>query len=633
MRLTLPLILLLVAIASPTRAQIDAGGAAPPDPSTLVHASSVAVELAAGASGEVAVQLAIQPSWHINSNPPSPDYMIPTSVEIRPGFGVTPGRAVYPEAQQLKVEFDDKPLSVYSGTVTVRVPLAVASAAMNGAHVLEGFVRYQSCNDQVCTRPTTIPFTVSVRISGGVAAGSAKPGGPDTSVQAATADSTATSAANGGGGAGAQPLGTGTRPLGSVPGAGLSGNPIADALAKGGFGAFVALFLIGLALNLTPCVYPMFGVTVSIFGARSAAPTIKVLGSALVYVLGMTTMYSVLGVVAALTGGLFGAFLQNPLVLLGIGVLLIGMSLSMFGLYELQPPPALLQRLGGAGATNVIGLFVSGLVVGVFAAPCVGPPVVALLAIVAAKADPWFGFRTFFTLAVGLGAPYLVLGTFSNLLQKLPRSGDWMIWVKQVFGVILASVGLFYALLAVAPRFAAWVAPAALLIGGLYLGFVENSAAKRRGFVLLKRVTGVAALAAGVWLVAAAPRQALVFQPYDAAAVERALASGRPVILDFSADWCIPCHELERSTFTDARVISAASGFATFKVDLTHSDSPEATEHTRRFRIQGVPTVVFLTPRGGEVEAARFSGFLPPAKFLEKLELAAAAANSSGRGS
>jgi thiol:disulfide interchange protein DsbD len=125
--------------------------------------------------------------------------------------------------------------------------------------------------------------------------------------------------------------------------------------------------------------------------------------------------------------------------------------------------------------------------------------------------------------------------------------------------------------------------------------------------------------------VAGAQRQSLTFRAYDESAVQQALASGRPVILDFAADWCIPCHELERSTFSDPRVIAAAGSFAVFKVDLTHTDSPEVAARTKRFRIQGVPTVVFLAP-AGEVEAARFSGFLSPEKFLEKLQLVAAAA-------
>src|SRR5262249_9254655 len=157
--------------------------------------------------------------------------------------------------------------------------------------------------------------------------------------------------------------------------------------------------------------------------------------------------------------------------------------------------------------------FASGLVVGVFAAPCIGPPIVALLAVVAARGDAWFGMRTFFTLAVGLGFPYLLLGTFSNLLSALPRSGEWLVWVKEVFRVILAAGGLNYALLALAPRLAPWVLPVALVLGGLYLGFLERSASARRGFRTLKWLTGAAAVMAGAALVALAPAGGVTFEP------------------------------------------------------------------------------------------------------------------------
>jgi thiol:disulfide interchange protein DsbD len=409
------------------------------------------------------------------------------------------------------------------------------------------------------------------------------------------------------------------------PAASALDNPVARVLEQGGWAAFLALFLIGLALNLTPCVYPMLGVTVSIFGARRAAPPGQVVLFATLYVLGMATMYSALGLVAAFTGGLFGGFLQNPLVLGFIGLLLIGLALSMFGLYELQPPPQLLSKLGGATATSAAGVFLSGLVVGVFAAPCIGPPVVALLAIVGAKGDPWFGFRSFFTLALGLGAPYLVLGIFSNLLQRLPRSGDWMEWVKKVFGVILVAVGGFYLLLAFAPKWSGWIAPVALLLGGLYLGFVERSGAQRRGFRLLKRVTGGAAVVAATVLIVTAPRAGLAFRAFDPAELDATLRSGRLVMLDFSAEWCVPCHELDRQTFTDRRVISRARDFVAFKVDLTRYDSPEAERWRQQFGIKGVPTIVFLGPDGEEVRAARVEGFMPPERFLERMELAARA--------
>ena len=627
MRLLSRLVLLLAAFAVPALAQIGAGSAPLPEPSTLVRAKVADVEIKAGGRAEAHVDMDIQRSWHINSNPPSPDYMIPTVVQIRPAFGVTAGHAIYPAAKPLKVEFDDKPLSVYTGDAVIRVPLTAAASAENGKHTLKGTVRYQACNDDVCTAPTSVPFTVEVTVTGGVAPGTATKGsaatggtslsegaatnGADTAAPSVTSIVEDTSFTNGsGGGTGAQPL---TPPPGSDP------------VSRGGLVAFLWLFGLGLALNLTPCVYPMLGITVSIFGARSAAPTPKVIGSALVYILGIMTMYSTLGTVAALTGQLFGSFLQNPLVLGGIGVLFVVMSLSMFGLYELQPPAGLLQRLGGSGATNMLGLFASGLVVGVFAAPCVGPPVVALLGLVAARGDVWYGFHTFFALALGLSAPYLVLATFSNLLQKLPRSGEWMVWVKKLFGVALLGFGLFYLLNAMAPRYSMWVLPATLLVGGVYLGFLEHSGAKRKGFVLAKRLLGVACLAAGVWVVANAPKPTLQFQPYADAAVQQALASGKPVILDFSADWCIPCHKMERTTFADPRVIAAADKFAAFKVDLTHADSPVAEAQTRRYGIRGIPTIVFLVP-GGEVETARFSGELSADEFLEKLRLVAAAA-------
>ncbi len=621
MRNALRLLTLLCLLATPAFAQLGNGGAAPPPPSTLVKVHAAKVTIAAGATATAQLELTIEPTWHINANPPSPEYMIPTEVSLKAGSGVSAGHIRYPTAQQLKVEFDPAPLSVYTKSVTIPLPLNAAATSENGSHTLRGTLRYQACNDQVCTAPTSIPFTVEVEVTGGLAAGAnvivsgAKPSAPDMDSAATAATAPPESS-----GAAAHPLPSiaGMAPT-EAPRATVTNNPIAEALAKGGLGAFLTLFLIGLALNLTPCVYPMFGVTVSIFGARSAAPTIKVLGAAMVYVLGITTMYSVLGVVAALTGGLFGAFLQNPLVLAAIGVLLLVMSLSMFGVFELQPPAWLLQKLGGNGATNVLGLFVSGLVVGVFAAPCVGPPVVALLAVVAAKADPWFGFRTFFTLALGLGAPYLVLATSSNLLQKLPRSGDWMIWVKKLFGVILVALGLFYVSLSFAPQWSAWVAPAALLIGGLYLGFIEKSAAKRKNFLMLKRIVGVAGIAGGIALIATAPKQALEFRPYEDVAVQQALASGKPVILEFSASWCIPCHELERSTFSDPKVIAEARNFQVFKVDLTRSDSPEVAARTKQYAIQGVPTVIFLN-HGAEVTEARFSGFLPPEQFLEKMK-------------
>lgn len=622
----------MLALASPAGAQFGGGAGVPSDPTTLVGITAPALQVKAGSRAEAEVRLAIEKTWHINANPPSPDYMIPTAVEFTPPRGIAVGAVKYPPPKPLQVEFDDSALFVYDGEVVVRVPLTVSVMTPGGTYAMEGTLRFQACNDEVCLAPVTVPFTLEVAVEGTQAAprdptpeaGRAPPG----EVGAPPGDTRETPVEDG---FESVPPVDGGAPAGDAPGAlrshagrnatqsALLDNPLARKLDSGSWTAFITLFLIGLALNLTPCVYPMLGVTVSIFGARRSARPLQAAGYAVIYVLGMALMYSVLGLVAAFTGGLFGGFLQSPIVLVVIGMLLVGLSLSMFGLYEIQLPASLTTRLGGTTATSAAGVFLSGLVVGVFAAPCIGPPIVALLALVGAKGDPVFGFTSFFTLAMGLGAPYLVLGTFSNLLQRLPRSGDWMVWVKKVFGIVLVAIGAFYVSLAVAPGLGAWITPLALVVGGVFLGFFERSGEKRPGFRWIKRLSGGAAAIAGAVLVVTAPSEGVVFEDFTHEALQAALASGTPVMVDFTADWCVPCHELERFTFTDGRVRSAARGFRTFRVDLTRYDSPEAERYRRDYRITGVPTVLFLAPDGSEIIAARVEGFIPPEPFLARM--------------
>ena len=621
-RRLLPACMALIGAAT---AHAQLGGGAIPDARELLQVSAAPVTIASGDRGEAKVAIRVRESWHVNANPPTLDYMIPTEVSLGPKGGVTVGKVIYPAAREQKLAFEEKPLRVYDHAFEVRLPLIAGAGTAQGKVTLTGTVGFQACNDQVCLAPASVPFELVVSVEG-VAVG-----GPTPGAGAAAGD--APPAASPGSASGRASSGTGftTAP----PAAGTSGplvnNPIARMLAGGSVAAFLGLFAIGLALNLTPCVYPMLGVTVSIFGARRAAPPMQVFGLALIYVLGMAVMYSALGVAAALSGGLFGAALQSPVVLVGIGVLLAALAFSMFGLYELQAPAWLREKVGGAGATGAVGIFLSGLVVGVIAAPCVGPPVVALLALVGAKGDPWFGFTSFFTLAMGLGAPYLVLGTFSNLLQRLPRSGDWMVWVKKVFGVVMLSVGTFYISLAIAPRVSDWILPAALIAGGIYLGFIDRSAGSKPAFRALRWAVGVLGLAGGITVIATAPSEGVAFEAFDEQALAATLREGRPALLDFTADWCAPCHELERFTFTDARVKEATRDFRAFKVDLTKYQSPDAERWRRQYGINGVPTVVFLSPDGNEVMEARVEGFVPPARFLERVQTALAATRQASR--
>ncbi len=543
-----------------------------------------------GTNAQVAIMLTIEDGWHINAHTPTYDYLIGTTVELQQTEGVIVADIRYPEGKLQQFGFADDLLRVYDETVPIFLTLKLSEKIQPGTVTIPATVKMQACNDQVCLAPSTLSLDVSLTVVG--------PGEP---VQKKNETLFAGYDA-------------------ARPSSG-SGNELAQLFAtEGSFVAFLAIFLIGLALNLTPCVYPMLSVTVSLFGTQSDTKTARVFMKAVVYVLGIASMYSVLGVTAAMSGGLFGNWLQSPWVLAAIGALLLGLALSMFGVYQIQAPYWLTSKLGGTTGTGFISLFLSGLVVGIFAAPCIGPPVIALLALVGQKGDPVFGFWAFFILSLGLGFPYLILGTFSGLLKSVPRSGAWLIWVERIFGVVLTGVALFYLSLAFFPKFSAFVVPLTLITGGLYLGFLEPSAKDKIWLKRIKWVFGIACVAVGGIFANALREPSIVWHPYDEDWISEARASEQPIMMDFYADWCIPCLELDRKTFTDPEVIAVAERFVRLKVDLTQFDSPEAEALRKKYEIAGVPTIVFLDSGGNEVLSSRVVGYLPPERFLEKMK-------------
>jgi thiol:disulfide interchange protein DsbD len=576
--------LLLAAVLALPAAQLLAQ-AVPPD---LFEVSVERPETAPpGGYTPLVVGIAIHHQWHVNANPPTEDFLVPTEVVLELPEGVTAGEPQYPQGKSLPFGFSDVPLDVYEGRIEIPVPLTVSEAVAPGEYPLTGEVRFQACNDQLCLAPDSRTFeTVLV-------------------VDAAAPLRTAAPAVSGDGN-----ISTAPPPDAETGAAGLARKFEENVLL-----AFFLVFLSGLALNLTPCVYPMISVTLAIFGAREEKRLSKRLPPAIVYVLGIAFMYSALGLLAAFTGTLFGAFLQHPAVLIGIGVVLGAMALSMFGLYEIQVPSSVLSKMGGQTTAGLVGIFLSGLLVGVFAAPCIGPFILALLAVVTQSGNPWFGFWAFFVMSLGLGAPYLLLATFSGLLQSLPRSGTWMEWVKRVFGVLLIAVAVFYVSLAFAADWSEWVVPVTLIVGGIYLGFLERSGNESRPFAWTKRALGVVAVVLGIMWLPLSTEPGVKWEPYAAERLEAARAEGKPVILDFYATWCIPCKELDHQTFTDPEVMKLADQFTTLKVDLTHFDSPEAKGLREKFGVAGVPTIIFLGADGTEVAGTRVVGFVGPEVF------------------
>jgi thiol:disulfide interchange protein DsbD len=376
----------------------------------------------------------------------------------------------------------------------------------------------------------------------------------------------------------------------------------------------LGIFAGGMALNLTPCVYPLIPITVSYFGGRSGKG--QIIGHGLCYVGGLSITNSALGVTAALTGGLMGALLQNPLVLAAVSAILIFFATSLFGFWELRLPSGLMNAASKSYA-GYFGTLFMGLTMGVVAAPCIGPFVLGLLTWIASMGSPWLGFIVFFTLSLGLGLPLFFLAIFSGQIDKLPRSGEWMIWVKKLMGWVLVGMAAYF-IRPILPKAAGIVLLAAVTFAaGLHLGWIDRTKASFRAFDWMRNSIVITTILIGSWLTKG---PGINWQAYSEELLKEAKKMNKPVIIDFYADWCSPCRELEEITFHDAEIVKQAKqDFIMIKVDLTRKDNPVNELLLKEYEVKGVPTVVFLNGKGNERDDLRLVDFLPPNQFLIRM--------------
>ncbi|MEZ4391840.1 MAG: cytochrome c biogenesis protein CcdA [Polyangiales bacterium] len=400
-------------------------------------------------------------------------------------------------------------------------------------------------------------------------------------------------------------------------------NQFTSAVRSRGIGGALPLaFMGGLLTALTPCVYPLIAITVSVFGARNVSRGRAVLLSTS-FVHGIAAFFVPLGLFAALTGRVSGALAGHPFVQVFEAALMFTMAANMFGLFEISLPASVQTRLAEVGGIGVSGAFAIGVATGPIAAPCATAGLVAILDHVANQRSVAEGGLALYAYSIGLGLPFWLVGALS---LGLPKPGVWMERIKGIFGLALVTIGLWYLrhlvpVLKDPPAFvphATWFF-GALFFAGVAIGAVHLSLKEGTPSQRARKVLGVALAALGaVWTVSWSPTpDSLTWRQDARAAVAQARADRRPVLIDFGAAWCAACEELKHQTFTDARVRREAARFTAVMVDATEP-TPEIDALQRDYRVRGLPTVILLDAQGRE--AARVTEFVPPDRMLTLLQ-------------
>ena len=523
---------------------------------------------------------------------------------------------------------------VYHHAIDLRVPLLRASAEPTQIILV---AKYQGCAERgLCYPPITKRVTLDLPAATQVAALPAAAAQPQTTTGAMTGPAEAT-----------------TRPVAQTADATVSEQDrIAAVLAGGNLWAVLLLFFgFGLLLAFTPCVFPMIPILSGIIaGQGEGITTRRAFTLSLVYVLAMALTYTVAGVLAGLFGANIQAAFQNPWILSIFAGVFVALALSMFGFYELQLPSSVQTRIGELSnrqqGGSLVGVAIMGLLSALIVGPCVAPPLAGALIFIGQTGDAVLGGAALFALSMGMGAPLIAIGTSAG--KYLPRAGAWMDAVKAVFGVLLLGVAIML-LERIIPAAVAMLLWGLLLVcSAVYMGATDPLPAQAGGWRRLWKGLGLALLVYGaLMLVGVAAGGKDTIQPLrglapaggagqaahaafkrikTAADLDRELATaraaGKPVLLDFYADWCVSCKEMERYTFSDPAVIAELQRFVLLQADVTANDAEDQALMQGRFNIPGPPAILVFDPAGTELRGFRIVGFQAAEAFAAHLRKA-----------
>ena len=420
----------------------------------------------------------------------------------------------------------------------------------------------------------------------------------------------------------------------------LSAQPKAeqDRLAESLFNSKYAVFgffLLGLGLAFTPCVLPMLPLLSAIVIGQNQRPNMwRAFALSFVYVQGMAMTYTLLGLIVAAIGLPFQVALQHPYVMIGLSIIFVLLALSMFGVFTLQLPSSLQTKLSllsqqqKAGALG--GVFLMGMIAGLVASPCTSAPLSGALLYVAQSGDLFTGAITLYLLALGMGVPLILITLFGNKI--LPKSGMWMETVKKLFGFVMLALPVFL-ISRILPD--EWTPRLWAMLGtAFFIWFAFQMPKNGTGWVfrilfLVAAMISVKPLQTWVWGESPAPSAVenkavshVEFkQVKSEAELQQALAeNNKPlVMLDLYADWCVACKEFEKETFSDPSVQKAFGDMLLLQVDMT-KNSEENRALMTKYKVLGLPTILFFNRDGKEIEGSRVNGFMPPVEFLQWIE-------------
>ncbi|RDH81572.1 MAG: thiol:disulfide interchange protein [endosymbiont of Galathealinum brachiosum] len=408
--------------------------------------------------------------------------------------------------------------------------------------------------------------------------------------------------------------------------------------------SLITLFGIGLLLAFTPCVFPMIPILSSIIvGQGTKTSTGRSFSLSVSYVLGMALINSAAGVAAALTGESLAVMLQTPWILASFAGVFVLLSLAMFGFYELQMPGFIQNRLTAVSnnqkSGSLSGAFVMGLLSAVIVGPCVAAPMFGVLLFISQTGDPVFGGIALFSLSLGMGAPLIAIGTSAGKL--LPKAGVWMDAVKAVFGVSLLMVAIWMIRSIVSDQVVMILSGTLLIVCAVYMGALDGLKAEATGWTRFWKGTGLVIFIYGIILMfGAAAGSASLLTPLKGVissngthaseqhlqfkkikgvdglnkALAEAKAQNKTVMLDFYADWCVSCKEMESLTFTDPKVQSTLSNTVLLQADVTANDEADKSLY-KHFKIIGPPAIIFYNTQGDELKPYQVVGYMPAEKF------------------